>query len=151
MHNRDKSNKKLVELLWIEINRAIIDSSHVRETLSNLKKLNMLDDIKEYNLVLDINKLIEMTSMAANDNNDNNKDMENAVYREVVDYNDNPDLVELKDQTEFPQEAITSEDRRKPRQYIDGKPMSENQILFQEYQSQGFDEEAFLKKSRVRF
>ena len=153
MKNQDESNKKLVELLWIEINRAIISSADVKAILSSLKELNLLKDVKEYNLVLDIDKLIKLSSVESEDNSFSKK-LNNIIvdsYSEDFGFNDSPGLVELKDKGASSQEPVASKEYQNNRQYIDGKPMTQNQILFQEYQEQLFDNEAWLKKARIYF
>jgi hypothetical protein len=57
MNERDK--KELAEFLWLEINRAIINSNSVRNCLKILKQMNMLDFLCEHDYILDGKKLVE--------------------------------------------------------------------------------------------
>ena len=42
MQNEEESKKKLVEFLWVEINRAIIGSQDVKSCIKILKDLDFL-------------------------------------------------------------------------------------------------------------
>ena len=57
MKERDK--KELAEFLWLEINRAIINSNSVRNCLKILKQMNMLDFLCQHDYILDGKKLVE--------------------------------------------------------------------------------------------
>ncbi len=155
MNTNDESNKKMVECLWVEINRAILSSPDVKAILANLRELGLLEEIKLYNLVVDVNKMVEM----------------------ILDRTGNvDDLLALHKATDIPKERLEpnkslcdenpffSETNAEPkpekretgtvphvRQYIDGRPLSNNQINFQEYQAQKFDMAAWMKKARIRF
>lgn len=121
MENQKEVRRKLVEHLWAEINRAIVDSSQVKIALMNIEELGLLKEVSEYNLVLDVHKLIDMMSMgregqAGPDPRENARD------------------------------ALPEE-----RQCIDGKPMTPNQIRFEEYARERFDEREWMKKAGIRF
>ena len=51
--------KKLAEYLWTEINKAILKSPDVQFSIKKLQKLELLDYVSEFNLVLEVDKLIE--------------------------------------------------------------------------------------------
>lgn len=152
MKNQDKPNNRLVELLWIEINRAIINSDNVKVVLENLRALDLLKDVKEYNLVLDINKLIELTA-GENSNIDFPNNMAHIVENRTENFEieGHADLSEPTDDAESRPAPITRKEGLQNSQYIDGKPLSKNQILFQEYLEQHFDNPAWLKKARIFF
>jgi hypothetical protein len=57
MKERDK--KELAEFLWLEINRAIINSNSVRNCLKILKQMDMLDFLCQHDYILDGKKLVE--------------------------------------------------------------------------------------------
>ena len=57
MNERDK--KELAEFLWLEINRAIINSNSVRNCLKILKQMNMLDFLCQHDYILDGKKLVD--------------------------------------------------------------------------------------------
>ncbi|NIQ02655.1 MAG: hypothetical protein GWM98_21700 [Nitrospinaceae bacterium] len=62
MNERDhqgRNKKELAEFLWLEINRAIINSSNVRNCLKILKEMDMLDFLCQHDYILDGQKLIE--------------------------------------------------------------------------------------------
>ena len=60
MANEEESKRKLVECLWVEINRAIIGSQDVKSCINILKDLDLLDHVQGYNLVLDVKGLVEL-------------------------------------------------------------------------------------------
>ena len=51
--------KRLAEYLWTEINKAILKSPDVQFSIKKLQKLELLDYVAEFNLVLEVDKLIE--------------------------------------------------------------------------------------------
>ena len=51
--------KRLAEYLWTEINKAILKSPDVQFSIKKLQKLELLDYVSEFNLVLEVDKLIE--------------------------------------------------------------------------------------------
>ena len=55
---KDKK-KKFVEYLWTEINKAILTSPEVKLSIKQLQALGLLDYVSEYNLVLEVDRLIE--------------------------------------------------------------------------------------------
>jgi len=56
---KERNKKELAEFLWLEINRAIINSNSVRNCLKILKQMNMLDFLCQHDYVLDGKKLVE--------------------------------------------------------------------------------------------
>lgn len=59
MASSHNSQKKLIEVLWQKINTAILGSPEVQTAMTDLKNASQLDAVKEFNLMLDIEKLIE--------------------------------------------------------------------------------------------
>ena len=55
----EESKKKMAGALWKEINRAIINSSRVRDSLNSMKEKGLLDYLCEHDFLLDGKKLIE--------------------------------------------------------------------------------------------
>jgi hypothetical protein len=55
----EQNKKDLAETLWLEIKRAIINSSRVRDRLENLERQGMLEYLYEHDLLLEGKKLIE--------------------------------------------------------------------------------------------
>lgn len=156
MHSNDESNKKMVECLWVEINRAILSSPDVKATLANLRELGLLEEINLYNLVVDVNKMVEMI-LDRPENIDAlltpHKDKDISQKRQEPDetvFEENPFSSEATDEESKPEKRETGAVRH-ARQYIDGRPLSKNQINFQEYQAHKFDMTAWMKKARVRF
>jgi hypothetical protein len=60
MANEEESKRKLVECLWVEINRAITGSQEVKSWIRILKELDLLDHVQDYNMVLDVKGLVEL-------------------------------------------------------------------------------------------
>jgi hypothetical protein len=56
---KERNKKELAEFLWLEINRAIINSSSVRNCLKILKQMDMLDFLCQHDYILDGKKLVE--------------------------------------------------------------------------------------------
>ncbi len=56
---KERNKKELAEFLWLEINRAIINSNSVRNCLKILKQMDMLDFLCKHDYILDGKKLVE--------------------------------------------------------------------------------------------
>lgn len=56
---KERNKKELAEFLWLEINRAIINSSNVRNCLKILQQMDMLDFLCQHDYILDGKKLVE--------------------------------------------------------------------------------------------
>jgi hypothetical protein len=56
---KDRNKKELAEFLWLEINRAIINSNSVRNCLKILKQMDMLDFLCQHDYILDGKKLVD--------------------------------------------------------------------------------------------
>ncbi len=131
MANSHNPQKKLIETLWHRINQAIIDSDEVRTAMISLKKAHQLDAVKDYNLMLDVDKLIE-----------------EMLYRDPVS--------EAEMENEFSAELLNRDYEMKPNpknqnQLVDGKILSPNELCFQEYLASQFDETLWMKKTGIRF
>lgn len=155
MPNNDESNKKMVEYLWVEINRAILSSPDVKATLANLRDLGLLEEISLYNMVVDVNKMVEMML-----DRPGNTDALITPRKgtDISPKHQEPDESFSKENPFFPESEEESKSGKREtgavrhtRQCIDGRPLSTNQINFQEYQAQKFDMTAWMKKARVRF
>ena len=136
MQNEEESKKKLVEFLWVEINRAIIGSQDVKSCIKILKDLDLLDHVEDYNLVLDVQALIELIqkddkkgAMPSND--------------EIKEKKRPSDLRQAQPALDKKEEDST--------QTIDGKKLTENEVLFQKHLERNFDESIWLKKAGIRF
>ena len=67
MSSKNDEKKKLAEYLWIEINRAILTSPEVKLSIKQLQVLGLLEYISEYNLVLEVDRLIDKIVKEADD------------------------------------------------------------------------------------
>jgi len=56
---KERNKKELAEFLWLEINRAIINSNNVRNCLKILKQMDMLEFLCQHDYILDGKKLVE--------------------------------------------------------------------------------------------
>lgn len=153
---KDKK-KRVAEYLWSEINKAILQSPDVQFSVKKLEKLQLLDYVSEFNLVLEVDKLIESILKKNTPKKAKTLDLENlkkefleakanSAYEETQSHNE---LEFDPDETESPE--ISSPDSSKPMQWVDGKALSENEILFEEFLNQGFDDESWMKKAKIRF
>ena len=67
MSSKNDGKKKLAEYLWIEINRAILTSPEVKLSIKQLQGLGLLEYVSEYNLVLEVDRLIDKIVNEADD------------------------------------------------------------------------------------
>ena len=77
---KERNKKELAEFLWLEINRAIINSNSVRNCLKILKQMDMLDFLCQHDYILDGKKLVEKLL----DEPQNSGDSENPAESEDV-------------------------------------------------------------------
>ena len=59
MSLKNDGKKKLAEYFWMEINKAILTSPEVKLSIKQLQALGLLDYVSEYNLVLEVDRLID--------------------------------------------------------------------------------------------
>ena len=154
---KDKK-KRLAEYLWTEINKAILNSPDVQFSIKKLEKLQLLDYVSEFNLVLEVDKLIEGILKKGAEKEANSLDMEklknefletkaNSGYEEKQ-LHDEKELDSIEKKLSSISPAFSS---HPPTQWVDGKILSENEILFEEYLNLGFDEEHWMKEAKIRF
>jgi hypothetical protein len=136
MQNEEESKKKLVEFLWVEINRAIIGSKDVKSCIKILKDLDLLDHVEDYNLVLDVQALVDLIQK-------DEKKGTPATDNEIKEKQRPSDLRQAKP---APDKKVEDTD-----QIIDGKKLTENEVLFQKHLERNFDESIWLKKAGIRF
>ncbi len=60
MTNEEETKRRLVQSLWIEINRAIIGSQDVKSCIKLLKDFDLLDHVQGFNLKLDMKMLLKL-------------------------------------------------------------------------------------------
>ncbi len=154
---KDKK-KRLAEYLWTEINKAILKSPDVQFSVKKLEKLQLLDYVAEFNLVLEVDKLIEGILKKGAEKEAKSLDMEklkkefletktNSGYEETQ-LHEEPELETLEKKLSAIPPSFSS---HPPVQWVDGMALSENEILFEEYLNQGFDEKNWMKKAKIRF
>lgn len=143
---KDKK-KKFAEYLWTEINRAILTSPEVQFSIKQLQALGLLDYVSEYNLVLEVDRLIDKIV----------KETKDVTVEELSQLKKDFLEVEENGQIEFSsekkiREKTDSDDSNclKTHPWVDGKLLSENEMLFEEYLCQEFDEEKWLKQTKIR-
>ncbi|MBT3183085.1 MAG: hypothetical protein HOI59_10720 [Nitrospina sp.] len=136
---RDKK-KKLAEYLWTEINKAILKSPDVQISIKKLQKLELLDYVSEYNLVLEVDKLIE-SILKKNVQKEIKAD---SILEELHIHAEPENDQEEKETPDLPSSP-------EPAQWVDGKALSENEVRFEEYFNQQFDEKHWMKKAKIRF
>ncbi|MBT5471617.1 MAG: hypothetical protein HOK41_13525 [Nitrospina sp.] len=144
---KDKK-KKFVEYLWTEINKAILTSPEVKLSIKQLQALGLLDYVSEYNLVLEVDRLIEKI---VNETDDITLEELSKLKRNFTDVEESGELdfsfnEEIKENPNNDDSAAL-----KTIPQVDGKLLSENETLFEEYLCKEFDEEQWLKQSKIRF
>jgi hypothetical protein len=122
----------LAKYLWTEINQTILNSPGVQFSIKKLKKLQLLDYVATFNLLLQVNKLIEVIFKKGS----KKETKDNSGYEETL-LHDEPELETLEKKLS---KIFPSFSTHPPVQRVDGKALSENEILFAEYLSLGFDE-----------
>jgi len=158
MSSEKNQKKRLAEYLWTEINKAILKSPDVQFSVKKLEKLQLLDYVAEFNLVLEVDKLIEGILQKEAKKEAKTLDMEklkkefletkaNSVYEETQQH-DEPELESLDKKLS---EISPSFSTHPPAQWVDGKVLSENEILFEEYLNRGFDEKNWMKEAKICF
>ncbi len=55
----DQNKKELAKFLWLEINRAILNSNNVRNCLKILRQMDLLEFLCQHDYILDGKKLVE--------------------------------------------------------------------------------------------
>jgi hypothetical protein len=141
MQNEEESKRKLVEFLWVEINRAIIGSQDVKSCIKILKDLDLLDHVEDYNLVLDVQALIDLIQK------DNKKGT--APSDEEIKEKKRPS--DLRQAIPDSDEKTSDHKTEDSGQTIDGKQLTDNEVLFQKHLERNFDEGNWLKKAGIRF
>jgi len=136
MTNEEESKRKLVEFLWVEINRAIIGSPEVKSCIKILKDLDLLEHVEDYNLVLDVQALIKLIK----------KDDKKGIMPSSEDIKVKKKPLDIRSK-----KADAAKQTQDPTQTIDGKELTENEVLFQKHLERNFDESHWLKKAGIRF
>ena len=153
MSSKNDGKKKLAEYFWMEINKAILTSPEVKLSIKQLQALGLLDYVSEYNLVLEVDRLVDKI---VKETGDVTPDELTQLKKDFLD-------VEESEQTNFSQsqkssEKITLKEKTDSETvktismpWVDGKLLSGNEMLFEEYLSQEFDEEQWLKQTKIKF
>lgn len=136
MTNEEESKRKLVEFLWVEINRAIIGSPEVKSCIKILKDLDLLEHVEDYNLVLDVQALIKLIK----------KDEKKGIMPSSEDIKVKQKPLDIRSK-----KADAAKQTQDPTPTIDGKELTVNEILFQKHLERNFDESHWLKKAGIRF
>ena len=131
--NSDRFFEKEYENLNDAILQAIADSKEVHNILARLRDEENLDHMAVLNLFLSLDELFEMISDKRNST---------VAYKlEPVD----PQRTQEEEKTI---DKPFSSERRKNK--IDGKLLTLNETLFENYCEKKFNEKAWLKKARIR-
>jgi hypothetical protein len=152
MSSKNDSKKKLAEYFWMEINKAILTSPEVKLSIKQLQALGLLDYVSEYNLVLEVDRLISKILKKTGDVTPDEltqlkKDFLDVEESGQIDFSHSEESSEkntLKEKTDS--EALKTVSMP----WVDGKLLSGSELLFEEYLSQEFDEDQWLKKSKIR-
>ena len=102
--------------------------------------MELLDYVSEFNLVLEVDKLIE-SILKKNTTKENKAD---SILEELHIHAELGNDLEEKETPDPPSSSKLS-------QWVDGKALSENEIRFEEYFNQRFDEKHWMKRAKIRF
>ena len=130
----DELFEKEYENLNDAILQAIVSSTEVQEILIQLKKQKETNDIAVLNLFLSLDELHEMIS--EKNNNDS------CVYK-----SEPAELNTIKHAEDATKQVCL---HGKNENFIDGKPLTLNEMLFENFCQGKFNEETWKKKARIR-
>ena len=130
----DSFFEKDYENLNDAILKAIVSSKEIQKILVKIKKKEEIDNMAVLNLFLSLDELHEMIS--EKNNNSISYKLEPLESKQSVDKN-----------TETEEKKLSP---IKNRNFIDGKALSLNETLFENFYQGKFNEEAWAKKARIR-
>ena len=130
----DSFFEKDYENLNDAILKAIVSSKEIQKILVKLKKKEEIDNKAVLNLFLSLDELHEMIS--EKNNNSISYKLEPLESKQSVDKN-----------TETEEKKLSP---IKNRNFIDGKALTLNETLFENFYQGKFNEEAWAKKARIR-
>ncbi|MZH05954.1 MAG: hypothetical protein F3743_11235 [Nitrospinae bacterium] len=139
MDQNKETAKKAIEFLWVKINNAILQSEEVQKVIRELEKAGELDSVSEYDLILDAGKLTEKVLEQKGQNR-----IDEDFWKEIKE-----NLLGTCEGDEA--DSSSTEETPRPLQRIDGKVLSENEIMFQDYMNESFNEKSWLKQSGIKF
>ena len=134
MNSSDESKRKLVEFLWVEINRAILTSKEVKSSIKILRDLDLLEHLSDYNLVLDVNALVDLIQRNDTIRQDPKPPEESPARRS----GDAPG-------------AAPASESPETMEIVDGQVLSPNEIEFYRHMEKNFDESLWMRKAGIRF
>ena len=130
----DSFFEKDYENLNDAILKAIVSSNEIQKILVKLKNKEKIDNMAVLNLFLSLDELHEMIS--EKNNNSHSYKLEPMESKQSLDKN-----------------TETEEKKSSPvknRNFIDGKALTLNETLFENFYQGKFNEEAWVKKARIR-
>ena len=143
MFQGNENRKNMQELLWIKINNAILKSEEVQNLIMELERTGKLDAVSQYNLVIDVGVLIEaVLKLGVNTRNEEKflEKLKEKLFASFEEENLDPDSSFSK----IPNIIESKETRSNP-------PLSSGKNFQRIDGEKDFDEEAWLKKARIRF
>lgn len=153
MSSKNDGKKKLAEYLWMEINKAILTSPEVKHSIKQLQALGLLDYVSEYNLVLEVDRLVDKI---VKETDDITLDELTQLKKDFLEVEDSGEIdfsptQKSSKKTNLKEKAEPETFKTISKSWVEGKLLSGNEMLFEEYLRQEFDEEQWLKKSKIRF
>ncbi|MEC8957853.1 MAG: hypothetical protein VX495_05645 [Nitrospinota bacterium] len=130
----DELFEKEYENLNDAILKAIVSSKDVQKILITLKEREEINDTAVLNLFLSLDELYEMISEKHNKNNSCPYKSESTESNTLNHKEDVSKKVDSPDNNE---------------NFIDGKPLTLNEILFENFCQEKFNEEIWKKKARI--
>ena len=147
MASKKDRKKKFAEYLWTEINRAILTSPEAKFPVRQLQALGLLEYVSEYNLVLEVDKLIEKIVKEAKDITVDELSQLKKDFLEV----DNSGEIDLAS-NEKTNKKMDSEEPLglNTCQWVEGKLLIDNEMLFEQYLREKFNEEEWVRQTKIR-
>jgi hypothetical protein len=130
----DSFFEKEYENLNDAILKAIVTSKEIQEILVKLKEKEEIDNMAVLNLFLSLDELLEMIS--EKNNNPISYKLEPGESKQPLDRN-----TETEEKISSPVKNVN---------FIDGKALTLNESLFENFYQGKFNEEAWAKKARIR-
>ena len=131
---REKDLKDLSQLIVT----AITKDTEVMKALADLKRRKVIESTTLLGLALKINDLLEMSGSVSDDNGAQGSDKTGL---------DGHPMVQMSLRSETHTVSTPHQPGAKKEALIDGKKLSDHEILFEEWSIANFDEDEWLKKT----
>ncbi|KMP11279.1 hypothetical protein UR09_03825 [Candidatus Nitromaritima sp. SCGC AAA799-A02] len=149
MSDINKSNQKLLQVLWEEINWAIINSKSVRSLIKQLHDMGAIDNIIEKEGYVSMKALVEeILKQNENGTEKNSPEVGSDCFSGEPDTD--PEEGNPRDNLIAIQNELLKEAEGRA-QWVDGKKLSRNEVRYLEFAADHFDEARWLKNAGICF